>query len=147
MSQFKDENVSVASVNHLKMHKEIIIYGIVGVLNTALNFFLYFFLESMLNVYYLYANFISWIACVIFSFYANKVYVFQIKNSNIKEFCKEVGTFLLCSLGTGFLDIFILWCMVDIMTIDETISKFVDVFVVIVVNYFLRKFFVFKKIV
>ena len=129
----------------IKQYQEIIIYGIVGVLNTALNFFLYFFLESMLNVYYLYANIISWIVCVIFSFYANKVYVFQIKNSNIKELCKELCGFLVCSLGTGLLDIFILWFMVDIMTIDKTISKFVDVFVVIVVNYFLRKFFVFKK--
>ena len=37
------------------------------------------------------------------------------------------------------------WLMADVMKINDYIAKFVIQFIVLVLNYFLSKFFVFKK--
>ncbi|WP_312939692.1 GtrA family protein [Oscillibacter sp.] len=131
--------------NCLKKCREIIAYGIVGVMNTILNFGVYHVLEAIFGIYYLAANAIAWVLSFLFSFVANKVCVFQSVKWD-KDICfKELWSFFCCSVGTGILDMLMLYAMVDLMGVNETSAKAVDVVTVIILNYFIRKFWVFKE--
>ena len=126
-------------------YREIIVYGIVGVLNTVLNMAAYFLLESTFGVHYLVANLVAWILSFVFSFWANKVFVFQSTRWNRGIFLKELWSFFCGSVGTGVLDMLILYGMVSLMEMGESISKAIDTVLIIVINYFIRKFWVFKR--
>lgn len=130
---------------YLKKHRELIAYGIVGGLNTILNFGVFRLLENVLGIYYLAANAVAWILSFLFSFVANKVCVFQSVTWDKEVFTKELWSFFCCSVGTGILDMLMLFVMVDWMGINETSAKAVDVVTVIILNYIIRKFWVFKE--
>lgn len=131
-------------VEQVHKNREIFAYGIVGILNTVLNFGVYYLLCSI-HIHYLIANLISWIVAFIFSFWANKVHVFQSNDWTYAVFRQELWSFFCCSIGTGVLDMLMIFFMVDIMEMSEAISKIINVIVVMIINYFARKFFVFKK--
>lgn len=130
---------------YLKKYRELIAYGIVGVLNTVLNFGIYQILESRVRINYMIANAMAWIISFIFSFIANKIFVFQSESWEHNILCRELWSFFCCSAGTGVLDMFMLYVMVDWGGIPKAPAKAFDVIVVIIINYFIRKLWVFRK--
>jgi len=126
-------------------YHELIAYGIAGVLNTVLNFGAYQILESRVRINYLIANAVAWILSFVFSFIANKVFVFQSGSWERNRLWRELWTFFCCSIGTGILDMAILYAMVDLMGIPKTPAKAFDAIGVIIINYVVRKLWVFRK--
>ena len=63
----------------------------------------------------------------------------------MKGFLKEFKDFVTARLLTLVMENVILFVMIDILTINNMISKLVGQFVVIVSNYFLSKLWIFKK--
>ena len=130
-----------------KKYKELIRYLIVGILTTVVSLGTYFlcvrtFLNPEAAIELQIANIISWIAAVTFAYVANRVYVFESKNSNI---LKEVFLFFMARVGSLLLDMGIMFIGVTLMGVDDTIVKLVVQAVVIVVNYVLSKLIVFRK--
>lgn len=125
---------------HKKQIKEFILYGIVGVLTTFINYFIYFVLLRY-QTSWLIANSIAWLGAVIFAFYANKMYVFQSNNDAKQEallfFTMRVFTLLIENL---LLAIFIQW-----LAFSALIAKVIVSFVVVIANYGFCKSKVFKK--
>ncbi len=130
-----------------KKHREIIHYVIVGGLTTAVSMVLFYgstwtFLDGENAFQLQIANVFSWVGAVLFSYVANRIFVFESKNpSIIKEFVSFVGSrvlTLLLDMGTMFL-------LSTILHINYNFSKIIAMVLVTVGNYVISKIFVFKK--
>ena len=123
------------------LKKETFLYLIFGFFTTLINILTYKILVN-LNINYIIANIIAWIISVIFAFITNKYIVFDNKTSNfIKEFLK----FVISRLGTGLFDILFMFITISLLNFDDFIMKIISNIVVIILNYILSKFIVFKK--
>lgn len=126
------------------LNRETIVYVIFGVLTTAVNYISYWFLRSKLEIPFLIANTIAWIISVLFAFITNKLVVFESKSFKIKlllfEFVSFVGARILSFL---FEEAFL--AITTHFKVNEYLSKAIAGIIVIIINYFLSKFFIFKN--
>ena len=80
------------------------------------------------------------------SYFVNKVYVFETPWDNLKETLKELTSFIVSRIGTGLLcDILIFALMINILMINDVISKITTQILVVILNYVIGKFIVFKE--
>ena len=133
-------------MNILKKYKEVILYLIFGVLTTLVSLVTYYTLTAtVLNasnaIELQIANIIAWIISVLFAFFTNKIFVFESKNSTLKELPKFFGLRII----TLFLDMLIMYLGVTVMLFNHKIMKLISEVIVIVSNYIFSKLVVFKK--
>ena len=126
-------------------YKFIILYGIFGVLTTVINIGVYGVLYSGLGVSNVISNVIAWVISVLFAFITNKLWVFESKSFNFNLFVKELGSFTVCRVATGVLDLGIMFVGVDLLKGPAIILKIASNIIVIILNYVMSKIFVFKK--
>ena len=127
--------------------REIISYLIIGVLTTVVSLVSYYLLTTLLlnpnkAIELQIANVISWILAVTFAYFTNRKYVFRSKN---KDILKEGIKFYAARLLTLFMDMAIMFIFVSLMGINDKIIKLVSQVVVVIANYVISKFMVFKK--
>lgn len=128
-------------------YKEIINYLIVGGLTTVISLIVYYVAVYTVldptNAFQLQvANILSWVAGVTFAYFTNRKFVFESKEPNkLKEATKFVGS----RISTLLLDMFVMWLGVIILAFNDKIMKIISQVLVIVGNYIISKFFVFKK--
>lgn len=132
-----------------KKYEEIIIYLIVGVLNTIVSWIACFIVEWLfLNPDISWQNFvlnsIGWVAGVCFGYPLNRKWVFKSSNPAV---LKEFGGFAASRLSTWLLDILIMWVTVNVWSMSYWIAKIcISAVLVTVLNYVFSKVFIFKKI-
>ncbi|MBQ8164107.1 MAG: GtrA family protein [Clostridia bacterium] len=132
-------------INFLKKHKELILYLIVGGLTTLVNIAAYALFAYPLSLGVTVSTVLAWGVSVIFAFVANKLVVFESKNTTKKKLLFEIGSFFLARLASGVLDVLIMFIFVDLIHINDIIMKIVSNVIVIIINYALSKFVIFKK--
>lgn len=130
-----------------KKHKEIIHYLIVGGLTTLVSMAIFYgstltFLDGNNAIELQIANVISWIGAVVFSYFANRIFVFESKNPNI---LKEITAFVSSRVATLLLDMGTMFILATLLHINYNFSKIVAMVLVTVGNYVISKIFVFKK--
>ena len=125
----------------IKKYKEVILYLIFGALTTVINIVLYAVLYEI-GIENLTATAISWFFAVLFAFFTNRAWVFEKKEN---AFLKECVSFYASRLATLGVDMLIMYIFVDIMSYNNYVMKVFANIIVIVLNYVLSKFFVFKK--
>ena len=127
--------------------REIVSYLIIGILTTVVSLVSYY----LLTIYILdpskaielqIANVLSWILSVTFAYFTNRKYVFRSKDKNI---VKEGIKFYSARLLTLFMDMAIMFIFVSLLGINDKIIKLVSQVVVVVANYVISKFMVFKR--
>ena len=128
-------------------YKEIINYIIVGGLTTCVSLLTYYLLTfTILNpnisIELQIATIISWITSVFFAFFTNKKYVFESKN---KFNFKEITSFILSRLSTLLIEMLLMYLFVTVCKYNDKIMKIVVQIIIIILNYLLSKFLVFKK--
>lgn len=124
-------------------YKSIILYILFGILTTLVNIFVYFAC-SCLKFSTAESTLTAWILSVLFAYITNRKYVFGSKLSGIKKVFKEVSNFFLSRLSTGLLDLAVMLLFVDILNFNGMLIKVISNIVVIILNYVLGKFLVFK---
>ncbi|WP_177186207.1 GtrA family protein [Pisciglobus halotolerans] len=128
----------------LKKYEEAISYLVFGGLTTVVNIVAFFLLDTVLNMQYLVANLIAIIVSILFAFFTNKRYVFKSKSETLRDWLKEFLLFVGFRAVSGVFDMLSMWVLVDFLQIDTNISKILTQFIVVVLNYFFSKFFIFK---
>lgn len=133
--------------NLIIKYREIILYLIVGFLTTVISLAVYYLCTvTVLNpenpLQLQIANVISWIAAVIFAFFTNRIFVFRSKSEKI---LKEAFAFFLARIGSLLMDMAMMFLMVSCLSMNDRIAKIITQIAVIILNYILSKFFVFKK--
>jgi putative flippase GtrA len=129
----------------IKKNKEIIMYLIFGVLTTLVNIVTYTISTRIFNIDVYSSNVIAWLVSVLFAYLTNRKYVFNSKAKSIKEISKEIFSFYICRVATFLIDMLMMYLMVDMMKIDDLISKIVVNVVVIILNYIFSKLIIFRK--
>ena len=119
--------------------KELISYVFVGGCTTLINFVIYWFVITMMDQGWLFANVISWVGAVIFAFWANKHFVFKSAN----ETGKEAYQFIILRLGTLLVESGLLFIFIQLLSANEMLSKVVVSVITVVSNYGLCKFKIF----
>ena len=128
-----------------KKYEEAINYLFWGGVAFVLSMVLFYIFANVCGLYEQIANVISWIICVIFTYFTNRTFVFKSKIKGFKNIIKEFFDFVTARLLTLVMENAILFVMIDLLTINNMIAKLVGQFVVIVSNYFLSKLWIFKK--
>ena len=125
---------------------EIIRYLIIGVLTTIVSLAIYYgltltILDVKVPIELQIANILSWIGAVIFAYFTNKYYVFKNNNKDKKGIIK----FFSSRIITLLIDMFLMYIFVTRLSFNDKIIKILVQIVVVISNYVLSKFFVFKK--
>lgn len=125
------------------INRQVIDYFIWGVSTTLVNLVLYTLL--CLIVDYRIANFIAIIVCKIYAYVVNKYFVFRSRCSNMKELFQEVSRYVLSRGLTGLVDYVGVLILVEVAGIHKLVSKYAITVLVMILNYILGKYAVFKK--
>lgn len=129
-------------MNLLNKYREILLYVFFGVLTTLINIIVFFLMRDFLNSSIVISNTIAWLLSVLFAFVTNKKWVFESKNN---QRLKEMVHFYLARIATLLIETIVLYILIDLMLINDTISKVFSNIIVIVLNYVFSKMFVFKR--
>ena len=124
-------------------HRATVIYLVFGVLTTVVNYAVYLPLYNLLDWSAAVCNAVAWVVAVAFAYVTNKLYVFDSKAwaGAFSEFLRFVGS----RVASGAIETASLLLTVDILGWNGNIMKLLLAVFVIVFNYILSKFFVFKK--
>jgi putative flippase GtrA len=125
----------------IRRYRTELVYLVVGVLTTAVNYLLFFLLIGPLGVYYLTANAASWVVAILFAYFANRTWVFRSQN---KKILAELWLFIASRIFSLLLETGLLYVAVDVFGAGEMIAKAVIAVVVVVCNYITGRF-VFRK--
>ena len=111
----------------------------------VLSMILFYIFANILDLYEQIANILSWIICVIFTYFTNRTFVFKSKNRGFRKVVKEFTDFVTARILTLVMENMILFVMIDLLNIHNMLAKLVGQFVVIVSNYILSKLWIFRK--
>ena len=125
-------------------YREIILYFIFGFLTFLISVATYTFCSRVLSLNELIANVVSWVIAVLFAFFTNRKWVFDGGDAT-KGFWGQMASFFGGRLFTLAVEELILLVFVTWLRFDDVVVKVVAQVVVIVLNYFISKFWVFKK--
>ena len=129
----------------LKKYRESIMYLVFGGLTVGVNIATYIGLTRIIELNYIVANIIAWIVAVIFAYITNKFFVFESNNTELEFLIKEFTSFVSCRLLSGVMEMILMYVMIDMMGINDFITKIFTNILVIVLNYVLSKVIIFKK--
>jgi putative flippase GtrA len=123
---------------------DVVTYLFFGGLTTLVNIGV-FGLTTWLGFSWQWANFWAWLLSVLFAFVTNKLWVFNSHTVGIKalgwEFFKFMGARIF-SLGIDYACMFL---FIQVFGWGNMVAKLVTQFVIVVANYVLSKFLIFKS--
>ncbi len=136
----------------LKKYKSIILYIIFGGLTTVVDWSVSF------TLYYLWgdaieatpwlihgANVIAWVAAVAFAYVTNRIWVFESKRRGFAPIVGEIAAFAGGRVFTLLLQEVLMAIFFTWLGFNEYVVKIVAAVLVVILNYFINKIFVFRK--
>lgn len=125
-------------------YKDVIPYGIFGVLTTLVNIGIYWVMAHPLGLGVMPATVIAWGGAVLFAYLTNRKWVFGSEAANLQEIARELSSFITCRLATGFVDWACMYILVDILHMNDVAVKTGANILVIILNYLASKFVIFR---
>ena len=129
---------------------ELIIYVVMGILTTVVNYVVYYFCKKVLGMngenQLIVANVIAWVVAVLFAFVTNRKYVFKSDKKGMKDIGIELGSFVAGRLVSLLIfDIAFFALFVNSFHWNDFIVKLIANVGVVIFNYVIGKFWIFKK--
>ncbi|MBP5674750.1 GtrA family protein [Candidatus Saccharibacteria bacterium] len=132
-----------------KQHREIINYLFVGGFTTVVSIATFALFMNVLGLSAVASNVISWIIVIIIAYFLNRYLVFVKHATDFKGLVREIVTFIMARIATLLLETFVVWLGIDVMKINSEIGvvvvKTFGQVLVVVSNYILSKFLIFKN--
>lgn len=134
--------------------KEVIFYLIFGILTTIVNIVVSYILKAFLHIEENIASTIGIIISILFAYFTNRKWVFNSQANNAKEKWLEFGKFILGRSFTMIIEIVGVFLLVDVIhsfygilsdNMAFLVNKCIITVIVIILNFFISKFFAFKK--
>lgn len=116
-------------------------FGMVGVLNTLVNWVIFFILNAF-GMYYILANIIAYALGTIHSYLWNTLWVFKYKEKASTD--TTIKFVILNAVGLG-LNTGILYVLVDLCNLNKFIGLVITTGIVMIINYVVNKLWVFSK--
>lgn len=137
----------IEDVNHISWfnkYREALLYLFFGGCTTLVNIVAFYIIRKFGVSTYI-TNIIAWFLSVVFAFITNKLFVFESKNTSFKDSFKECFSFFLFRVISLVFDMGIMYLLIDLLNINEMVSKVFSNIFVIIINYAFSKLFIFKK--
>lgn len=125
--------------------KDQLLYLFFGALTTLVNLVVFYVLtERPWQINVTVGNVISIILAILFAYVTNKIWVFNSKTQGVKELLFELGRFVGGRLSTMVIEVGGVYLIYNVMGQSKMLAKLVTQIIVIIGNYFISKFLVFK---
>ena len=124
--------------------KEVILYVAFGILTTLINIGSFYVMTTFFNIEDNLANNIAIILAVLFAYITNKDLVFHSQADGFGEKFVEFCKFIFGRLVTMFIESIVGSLMFEYLPIPTIISKCLITIIVVILNFFISKFFAFK---
>ena len=126
-------------------NKEVIFYAIFGVLTTLVNIGSFYVMTSIFHFEENISNIVAISLAVIFAYFTNRSLVFHSEANEFGEKVVEFCRFILGRLFTMAIEYIGCALLFKYAPIPPIISKCIITVIVIILNFFISKFFAFKK--
>ena len=118
-------------------------YLIFGIITTLVNLVIYKILIDT-GIHYTVSTTIAFIVAVTVAFWTNRTWVFRSQSRGLKAIFREMTSFFSVRIVTYFVDLLGLIMLIELMHLDEFLSKIIINILVVVLNYLLSRFVVFQ---
>lgn len=135
---------SVDNVSWYNKYKETLLYLFFGGCTTLVNI-ISFWVLRLLKISTYISNGFAWLIAVIFAFITNKLFVFESKDKDFKNTLREGISFFVFRLISLLFDMGTMYLLIDILNVNEIVSKIISNILVVIINYIFSKLFIFKK--
>ena len=134
----------------IKKHRQIIVYLLIGVLTTIVNFAVYLPLLWWAKLPAFLSNAIAWLIVILFAYVTNKLFVFESKDWSAKVALPEFLKFVGCRVASGIFETAFLALTIDLPQLGDLkwyslIMKLTACIGVVILNYVGSKLLVFRK--
>jgi len=129
----------------LIQYQDILLYGIFGVLTTAVNIISYWIFAHPFGIATMPSTVLAWILSVCFAYLTNRKWVFHSTASTTSEYVKEILSFFSCRIATGVVDWVCMFVFVTLLSFNDVLIKTLANVLVIILNYVASKLIIFKK--
>lgn len=126
---------------NLKIFKQFIKFGVVGVFGSSLNFIIFFIMFNILNLNYIFSGILGFIAPIPIVFFINSMWSFNYKFYNYNR----LKVYFILNIITLLCHIFLLIFLKSIIGWQEEICQLSGILVSAIVNFTLLKLFLFDK--
>lgn len=123
---------------------DIFTYVFFGGLTTLVNIAI-FELAIKIGISWWIANFFAWLISVLFAFVTNKLWVFNSHTGDFRQLAWEFSKFILARIFSLCLDYGFMWLFIQRIMLSQTLSKILTQVVIVIANYALSKFVIFKN--
>ena len=121
--------------------KKKIRFFIVGGINTLATYAL-FALHLYVNIHYLVANIVVYIAGILLGYIGNKLFTFKTKEKSKREFLRYSMVSIVCFLISNFN----LYCLIDLLKVNKYFSGAISTIIIVVISWIGHSRFSFRKI-
>lgn len=122
--------------------KDIFLYGIVGGIATLAEWAFFYVMNDGLQFHYMLATTLAYIGSTFVNWLAGRLIMFKESKTGI---LKEIFLVYAASVIGLLANLGIMWVMVDIININEMISKMAATVLVFAWNYVIRKKLIYRK--
>lgn len=122
------------------MLSQFIKFSLVGVLNTAIHYGVFYVLYSFGGFYHLLASGIGFCVAVVHSYILNKLWTFKRRGSPVRQEFSKFFVVNIVSLGVNLAGMAIL---VELLSVDPRIAQLVTIGITLVINFLGNKFWTF----
>ncbi len=91
------------------------------------------------------SNVISIFLAIVFAFLVNGAFVFHSQTKGLAGKLVEFLKFFGGRLSTMLIEVGGVWLLAEVLRLDEFFAKFATQFIVLVLNFFISKYFVFQR--
>ena len=150
-----NNNIIKWAKDFLSKYSEQVTYLFFGVLTTIVNYSCFALLRVLWGDQWIHLiNIATFIVATLFAYVTNKMFVFQHRSWRPEDVLRELTAFFASRISSFLLELMGLYVCVeffrvgqyDLIIMDGTMAaKVILSFVAVIINYFLSKFFVFKK--
>ena len=116
-----------------------------GALTTVVNIVTYLISCTGFGISNLTSNAIAWVVSVLFAYVVNKLFVFQSKTGSWKAAGREFVLFIAARLFSLAADQLCMFLLVDVLASNKTLAKIAANVIVMIMNYFFSKWFIFAR--
>ena len=138
------KNINLKTIKGLYLeYKDVILYVVFGVVTTLVNLGTFWILNTLLKINENVSNFVAIVLAVLVAYFTNKDIVFHSKAETRKEKFVEFCKFMLGRAFTMLIE-FVGGIILFKLPIPHIITKTGLTVIVIILNFFISKFFAFK---
>lgn len=111
----------------------------------VLNILVYFVLTRIFKVNYIFSNAWAWLIYVIFMYASRKYFYFRHTAAGFKAKWREFYLFVGLRIGTGILDMILMFVFVSLIGMHSLNAKIIDILIITAFNTILSNFWVFRN--